>query len=219
LRYSLLDQLEPEEALAEVVAGLVMVLTFTLAAGLLTHGGDGDLKTLVIAAVGCNIAWGLIDAALYLLGRKTRRSYHTRFLRRVQLAPDADAAQAAIREEWEPILLDVAREQDRERLYGAMRELALNAKPSPARLRRDDIKGALAIFILVCATAVPAILPFLFLRSDWLALRISNLLLVTLLFLAGYRWGASIDANPALTGLALVALGLALVGCAIALGG
>jgi hypothetical protein len=33
------------------------------------------------------------------------------------------------------------------------------------------------------------------------------------------RWGNSIDANPVLTGLALVALGLTLVGCAIVLGG
>jgi hypothetical protein len=219
LRTSWFDRLEPDEALAEVVAGLVMVLTFTLAAGLLTRGGEGGHKTLVIAAVGCNVAWGLIDAALYLLGRKTMRSYRARFLRSVQIARDADAAQDAIRQEWEPILLEATREQDRERLYSAMRELALNAKPLPAKLRRDDIKGAIAIFILVCATTIPAILPFLFLRNDWLALRISNLFLVVLLFLTGYRWARSIDANPTLTGLALVALGLVLVTCAIALGG
>lgn len=196
-----------------------MVLTFTLAAGLLTHGGEGGHKTLVIAAVGCNVAWGLIDAALYLLGRKTMRSSRARLLRSVQIARDADAAQAAIRREWEPILLEATREQDRERLYGAMRELALNAKPLPAKLRREDIKGAIAIFILVCGTTIPAILPFLFLRSEWLALRVSNLLLVALLFFAGRRWARNIDANPTLTGIALVALGLALVGCAIALGG
>jgi VIT1/CCC1 family predicted Fe2+/Mn2+ transporter len=100
-----------------------------------------------------------------------------------------------------------------------MRELALNTKRLPAKLRREDIEGAFAIFILVCATTIPAILPFFFLRSDWLALRVSNLLLVALLFLAGYRWARHIDANPLFTGLALVALGLVLVTCAIALGG
>lgn len=216
---TLFNQLEPEEVLAEVVAGLVMVLTFTLGASLFTQGGEGASITIVIAAAGCNIAWGLIDAVLYLLGRKTLRSYRKRFWLRVQRAPDADAAGVAIRQEWDPILTEVTREEDRERLYGAMRQLALNAKPLSAGLTYNDLKGAVAIFVLVCGTTTPAILPFLFLRDDWLALRVSNLLLLALLYLAGHRWAKDIDANPSLTGLALVALGLALVGLAIALGG
>jgi hypothetical protein len=97
-----------------------------------------------------------------------------------------------------------------------MRQLALNAKPLHSGLRRGDIKGALAIFILVCATATPAIAPFLFLRDDWMPLRVSNLLLLAVLFVTGYR---EIDANPALTGFTLVGFGLALVGLAVALGG
>jgi VIT1/CCC1 family predicted Fe2+/Mn2+ transporter len=194
-------------------------LTFTLVASLLARGGVGGPKTLVMAAIGCNIAWGAIDAALYLLGRKTLRSSRRRFLRRVQLARDDDAAETVVRREWEPILLEVTREEDRERLYSAMRKLALNAKPLNARLTRDDLGGALAIFILVCATATPATLPFLFLPNDWLTLRVSNLLLAALLFVAGYRWAMVIDASPSLTGLALVVLGLALVGLATALGG
>lgn len=219
LRPSLLDILEPEEALAEVVAGVVMVLTFTLAASFLARGSDAGPQTIITAAVGCNIAWGAIDAALYLLGRKTLRSYRSRFLRRVQLARDEDAAQAAIRQEWESTFREVAREEDRERLYSAMRCLALNAKPLHSGLRRDDIKGALAIFFLVCATTTPAIAPFMFLRDDWMALRVSNLLLLALLFVAGYRWAKEIDENPWLTGFVLVALGLALVGLAVTLGG
>lgn len=160
MRPSLFDRLEPEEALGEAIAVLVMVLTFTLAASLLARGSAAGPKSIIIAAVGCNIAWGAIDAALYLLGRKTLRSYRSRFLRRVQLARDEDSAQAAVRQEWEPILLEVTREEDRKRLYSAMRYLALNAKPLHSGLRRDDIKGALAIFILVCATTTPAIAPF-----------------------------------------------------------
>jgi VIT1/CCC1 family predicted Fe2+/Mn2+ transporter len=100
-----------------------------------------------------------------------------------------------------------------------MRELIVNARPLHAGLTRGDVVGALAVFLLVCATTLPAVLPFLFVSNDWLALRISNFLLVALLFLAGYRWAAHIDRSPWLTGLALVALGLALVGVAIAFGG
>ncbi|WP_374546591.1 VIT family protein, partial [Rhodoblastus sp.] len=171
---SLFDPLEPEEILAEVVAGLIMVLTFTLIASLLSQGSDHSPRTFVIAAAGCNVAWGVIDAALYLLGCKTVRSYRRLFLRKVQRAPDQNAAQEIVRREWEPILAQAAPEEDRERLYSAMRQLAVNARPISAKLRPDDFKGALAIFALVCATVVPAILPFLFLPNDWLTLRLSN---------------------------------------------
>jgi hypothetical protein len=51
LRPSLFDQLEPEEALAEIVAGLLMVLTFTLAPSLLARGAGGGPKTIVLAAI------------------------------------------------------------------------------------------------------------------------------------------------------------------------
>jgi hypothetical protein len=62
------------------------------------------------------------------------------------------------------------------------------------------------------------IAPLLRLGNDWLALRISNLLLLAALFVTGSRWAREIDANPLLTGFALAALGLALVGIAVALG-
>jgi len=72
-----------------------MVLTFTLAASLIIRGGEADPKSIVMAAVGCNLAWGLIGAALFLLSRKTLRSHRTRFLHRVQRAPSEEAARSA----------------------------------------------------------------------------------------------------------------------------
>jgi VIT1/CCC1 family predicted Fe2+/Mn2+ transporter len=137
----------------------------------------------------------------------------------VVTARDDAAGLAAIRREWDPELSAATRKPEREKLYSAMRELIVNARPLHAGLTRGDVVGALAVFLLVCATTLPAVLPFLFVSNDWLALRISNFLLVALLFLAGYRWAAHIDRSPWLTGLALVALGLALVGVAIAFGG
>jgi hypothetical protein len=66
---------------------------------------------------------------------------------------------------------------------------------------------------------VPAVLPFLLIRDPALALRVSNALLVGLLFAVGYHWGRHANARPWLTGLVFLAVGLALVGLAVALGG
>ena len=69
------------------------------------------------------------------------------------------------------------------------------------------------------ATTLPAVLPFPFVRDPWLALRISNLLLIGCVFVVGFHWAQYVNANPWLAGLALTGLGLALVAIAMALGG
>jgi hypothetical protein len=60
--------LDPATALAEILFGLIMTLTFTLSAGLLIEDeGRAGARELLIAVIGCNIAWGIIDGVLYLM--------------------------------------------------------------------------------------------------------------------------------------------------------
>jgi len=53
-----------------------------------------------------------------------------------------------------------------------------------------DFKGALASFWLVFFGSIPAALPFLVIDDAWIALRVSNAILLGLLFLAGFLWAA-----------------------------
>ncbi len=55
--------LEPSERIAEVLFGLIMVLTFTGSLSVAEAGRD-DVRTMLIGALGCNIAWGVIDGVL-----------------------------------------------------------------------------------------------------------------------------------------------------------
>jgi len=59
--------LEPIERVAEVLFGLIMVLTFTGALSV-AEAGRADVREMLIGALGCNLAWGLIDAVFYLMG-------------------------------------------------------------------------------------------------------------------------------------------------------
>ena len=62
--------LDPSTSLAEILFGLIMTLTFTLGAGLLIEDeGHAGARELLIAVIGCNVAWGIIDGALYLVGQ------------------------------------------------------------------------------------------------------------------------------------------------------
>ena len=68
------EHLDPGERLGELLFGLIMVLTFTLGAGIELQGDRTATRDLLIAALGCNAAWGIIDAALFLMGRLSERS-------------------------------------------------------------------------------------------------------------------------------------------------
>src|SRR5512145_2610554 len=59
--------LQPIERISEVLFGLIMVLTFTGSLSVAEAGRD-DVRTMLIAALGCNLAWGIIDGVLYLMG-------------------------------------------------------------------------------------------------------------------------------------------------------
>jgi VIT1/CCC1 family predicted Fe2+/Mn2+ transporter len=99
--------------------------------------------------------------------------------------------------------------------------LALTKHASPRRVGvlRQDLISASVIFLLVSATAVPGIFPFLLFADANVALRVSNCVLVLLLFIVGYWWAQYTDAVPWRVGLTVMLLGVSMVCVAIALGG
>ena len=215
-----LSYLKPSESLTEVVAGLIMVLTFTLGASVLSGGGADGAHAALVGALGCNVAWGIIDGVLYIMASTFDRNRNLRIGRAIASAADEAAALAAIRGELDPYLASVTQVEDREQLYRSIRNtLAQKRLPSHTRLVRDDLMGAIETFCLVFATALPAVLPLLLIDHPRLALRLSNLLVVGLLFIVGYHWAKYVDANPWSAGLGLLSLGLAMVAVAILLGG
>ena len=49
--------LDPSERIAEVLFGLIMVLTFTGSLSI-ADAGANDVRVMLIGALGCNLAWG-----------------------------------------------------------------------------------------------------------------------------------------------------------------
>src|SRR5262245_31427307 len=82
--------LEPHERIAEVLFGLIMVLTFTGSLSIAEAGRD-DVRTMLIGALGCNIAWGVIDAVLYLMGCIAETGRKLLAFRAIRAASDPEA--------------------------------------------------------------------------------------------------------------------------------
>jgi VIT1/CCC1 family predicted Fe2+/Mn2+ transporter len=76
-----------------------------------------------------------------------------------------------------------------------------------------------AVFLLVFLSTFPVTIPFLLMSDAMRALRVSNAIAIVLLFLGGYELAKYSGGRPWRLGFAMVAIGAALVGLTIALGG
>jgi VIT1/CCC1 family predicted Fe2+/Mn2+ transporter len=208
--------LEPNERIAEVLFGLIMVLTFTGSLSVADAGRD-DVRTMLIGALGCNLAWGIIDGLFYLMGCLSEQGRDIRSLRALRKAASPDEAHRVIADALPPMVAATLGPAD----YESMRQklVQLPGPPSRPRLGKDEWLGALAVFLWVFLITFPVTIPFIFLDSLGRAMRLSNAIAIVLLFLTGYAFGRVAVYRPWLTGLAMVVLGSVLVAITIALGG
>jgi VIT family len=208
--------LEPIERLSEVLFGLIMVLTFTGSLSV-AEAGRADVRMMLIGALGCNIAWGIIDGILYLMGCVSEQGRGIRALRAVRKAGTPQEAHDVIAEELPPVVANVLGPAEFESMRQKLADLP--EPPIHPRLRKDDWLGALAVFVWVFITTLPVAIPFVFMHDIALAMRISNAIAVVMLFLTGYAFARCAEYHPWRTGLAMVVLGCVLVAGTIALGG
>ncbi len=207
---------DPIDRILEVLFGLIMVLTFTgsLSAA---EAGREDVRIMLIGALGCNIAWGLIDGLFYLMTCLADRGQNLRTLRALRQAKDAATGQQLLRNALPEMVATNMASDEIEGLR--VRLIAATDPESMPRLTKDDYLGALGVGLLVIATTFPVAIPFLVMNDAGPAMRVSNAVAVTLMFICGYSLGKLSDIGRWKTGFGMIVLGTALVLITIALGG
>src|SRR6187402_1973635 len=95
--------LDPIDRVSEVLFGLIMVLTFTGSLSV-AEAGREDVRAMLIGALGCNLAWGIIDAVLYLMGSMAEKGSGLRALHAVRKSTDPQAAHRVIADALPPVV-------------------------------------------------------------------------------------------------------------------
>ncbi len=208
--------LEPVERISEFLFGLIMVLTLTCT---FNAGGTnrGSVRTLLIETLGCNLAWGMIDAFFYLLNSLGQRGHSIALLKQLRRTSDPGEARLMVADALPPLMASLLEPQEIDSLKGKL--VLIPESTVWPRLTKEDWVGALGVFILVFLSLFPVVVPFIFIGNARLALRISNGVALIMLFLAGYSFGRFTNSNPWRAGLAMVVFGVAVVAVAILLGG
>ena len=215
-RKSVHGLLDPIDRISEVLFGLIMVLTSTSTINVIS-AGRAEIKTMIIGALGCNLAWGIIDAALYLMACLDERGRNLQLLRKLRQSLDPNEARRLVVDTLPETLAPVVSADDAD----VIRQKLLRLPEPAARpsLTMGDAWSALCICLWVFASTFPVVVPFLFISGVQPALRISNVIAIAMLFLCGYAFARCTGLRAWPTGLTMVVIGCAMVGVAIALGG
>jgi len=208
--------LDPMERSMEALFGLIMVLTFTGSLSVLS-AGHAEVREMLIGAVGCNLAWGIIDACFYLMGVLGERGRILQGLRRLRATTDDAVIMEVMQEALPPALVGVMTPAER---AGLRERIARLPEPPPyAALTAQDVKGAVYVFLWVFLITFPVALPFVFITNPMRAMRVSNGIALVFLCLIGHRLGVYAGFRPWRTSVLMVVFGLVMVGLTIALGG
>jgi hypothetical protein len=208
--------LDPADRVAEVLFGLIMVLTFTGSLSVAEAGRD-DVRTMLVGALGCNLAWGIIDGILYLMGCLAVKGGNLITLRALRNTTDPRDARRRLADALPPVIASVLKPAELDAVHERLRQLA--DPPDRAGLNREDWVGGVGVFLLVFLSTFPVAIPFMVMQNAGPALRVSNGIAIAMLFAAGIIYGRSVGRSPWILGISMVLLGGVLSALTIALGG
>ena len=208
--------LSPLDRVSEMLFGLFMALTFVGAVSVADQG-DAQIRAIFIAALGCNLAWGLVDAVMYLVRTVTDRGRLLTLIRSVRGEPNAEAGRKLIEGSLSQVAAGLVSTTEIEAMRG--RIVALASLPPRPKLERDDLVAALAIFLIVVASSFPVVLPFMLFEDVGTAKNVSRAVALAMLFTGGLALGKYAGYGSWKVGLLMAGLGTALVVAINALGG
>jgi hypothetical protein len=207
--------LSPFERASESVFGILMAISVT-AAFEITVGKEIDTRELMIAALGCNLAWGLIDGVMYLFAQQFDRYRNHRTVLELRATASEDEFRARVLEAAPPFLGKALTADSLARV----RQL-VDAYPAkrPAFLSAKELETAGLICLIVFVSTFPLVVPFIFMQDAWLALRVSHAVAAVMLFVLGWKLGRWSGASAPASGMVFATVGVVLAVSCVALGG
>jgi hypothetical protein len=208
--------LSPVDRVSELIFGLLMALSFVGAVSVAETGRE-EVRTLFVTALGCNLAWGLVDAVMYLVRTVTDRGRLLTVVRSVVSAPDAQRGRELIEQSLSRAAGALLAPAEVEAIRG--RIVALPNVPARPALGWNDVLAAVAIFLLVVISTFPVVLPFMLMEDVAAAKNVSRAIALVMLFFGGLGLGRYAGYGSWRVGLMMAGLGTALVLAINALGG
>jgi VIT1/CCC1 family predicted Fe2+/Mn2+ transporter len=205
-----------DDRVSEILTGIIMILTFTCTFSVI-KSDTASVMDMLTGAICSTIAWGLFDAVLYLYMTLIDKEHNLTFINFVRKSKDAARVSQVIVDALPSVISALMQPADIEALRGKILKL-----PEPEKMHRlkfDDYRSAAGIFLLVFSATIPISVPFILIKDIMIALRVSNIIAILMMFFCGAALGKYAGRNRILMGIMTSLIGITLVLITIALGG
>jgi hypothetical protein len=204
---------------SEPMFGVIMVVCFTSLLRAYPQVADQILGTILLSALMCCIAWGLVDGIFYAWEAHYELDKKKKIQALASSSEGAGQARDLVEDNLGDTLVDLLDDKEKEQIYQIVHAKVPGIELGKVSLK-DDAMTILIAFGLVVGSSIIVMIPFLVVNDVMTALKISNLTGIILLFFMGFwREEEPAVSKKLITGgvTALVALIITLV--TIALGG
>ena len=207
----------PGLVLQELLYGFIMALIFVSAAQfeIMHFSSNTDL---ILAIIGMNTAWGIVDMVIFsLVDRFDQREY----VRIIESKEDVDDEyiKKLIHYNLSGTLIDVLDEKDEIRIVKEILRSRLEPEEDLKKERRSLYIGNFLCFVYTISTVIPVSIPLLLIEDMGTACLWSSLVSAAFMFLIGYLMHEYTGVNKWLMGLIVASIGMGITFLALILGG
>ena len=198
----------------EMLSGVIMVLVMIgyLKWSLVQEGFEFQ-KIMMLVPLGCNAAWGTIDGIMYVLINLRERGKKSKIISLVKSAKDQNDALDIIKNEYSSGFMDLLNKETQMNIYQELlKSLTSETIEKPKGIFKKDLRIVLETFLIVTLTGVPLVIPFILSNDIWLAIRVSHIIGLVMLFCIGYWWAKLASRHKVRSAVALTVLGVLIVG-------
>jgi hypothetical protein len=170
---------------SEPMFGVIMVVCFTSVLRAFPNLAETILGTILLSALFCCIAWGLVDGIFYAWEAHYELDKKRKLQDRVQVPADPKKGRELVEADLGDTVVDLMDEGDKEQIYQIVEKKVPGVELGRVSIK-DDIITVLIAFGLVVGSSVIVMVPFLVFSPVMTALVISNITGILLLFFMGY---------------------------------
>jgi hypothetical protein len=219
LVHPLTKYIGPTVALQEVLYGLIMTLG-TMSTVSITLGlSEATRDTMVLAAIGVNLTWGLADMVIYIVTKNFDRMRHRRLAEVLRADPDEEWPLEAIEDDLSETIVGNLDPADQERIYDDILDSGARVVGPYETKSSEHFLGGLSCLLLTMLAALPAAVILMFISPVTLGFRAATVASVVLLFVVGYQWAPYAGLRQGRTGVVMMAVGSLIALATVVLGG
>lgn len=205
---------------AEAIYSVIIAMTFTSVLRGYEPPGETAYLDIVYPALFCCIAWGIADGLFYAWERRYNIRMENEIIDLSRSIESSDNALPLIGEQLDDTILRNISDEKRIQLYRNLVKYLAGAGMKAAPSRRDAISIISATTIISTIAGLAVVAPFFLVEDVGLALNVSNILGIFLLFVIGCnRAYDKSTSDRIIMGLGTAIIGIVIAAITILLGG